>query len=1130
MKRNHHLIILFLLLSLLATHSIADERIYKATRAADSKWAFVGGSACCDCVCDSEGKLPTDFPSTDIHAVTFYLMASRSSSVFDKIKVGPTKLKLILGISQSVALTAARSTEIMDPVKHTWYVTFTFSPPVKVGPGSTWKLLDGDGTWKSAAVAHTSDKPSGGLPGKFITKNCQYAKTENHWYSVKFDFAAAEPVPSEGLKIVEKARYDISVQLNGKEIYSAPMFDVGIVKSFKNIDGSNVDVLVENAGGNICQTYSCRIISWRPDGQYKISDKFGNCQGPKISQEGNKIYLAFESYTMRHSGKTAPAQNWVYENGVLRKAALPGLYPRPVLQSPQKNAVMPQENNPDCPKGYIWNFSWTIPDPQNIKHYQIRVTKPWLKDPILKENVHEPKFVWSSCTPIKYEDLERWRWQVRAFYRDEKWSEWSDGNDFHVAEPTTIKGIVSDTSGNALVDVTVTEAVSGKSVLSGSDGSFRISDLTPDTQASITFSKDGYFDQSRDITLKRGSNPASAKLSPAAELRCTILDQSKNPIWGVTVEVAGTQKSEVTTEDGTCTISELPADVQSEIICSLVGYQTKRDFETLTQGSNALTIVMTALAYIRGYVTDADGQTIAGAAAAVEGTDKSCLTGETGYYKLQFFTPDTQVTVTFSKDDYLGKSEQITLQPGENFLSISLGLPASVSGIITDEGGGIISGVTVSVEGTEISSSSQADGYYNISGLAPNTPVTVIFSKDGYLKKNQDITLQTGANSLSIVLGLSASVSGTVTDGAGNVLSNVTVRIDGTDISATTGDDGSYTISELKPDDQLTVLFSKDGYLDTSGQITLQPGDNPLSKSLYLMSSVSGVITDEEGGVMDGVTVSIQGTDISSSSGADGNYEISDLTPNTQVTVIFSKDGYVTRSLDKTLQPGTNSLPAMLELSTAYIAGIVKDIGDYIVSTATVTIEGTDKSATTGDDGSYTISGLSQGTQVNVMFKKDGYLDLTKDLTLNEGENSLSVSLIPPPETVYLEGFPKTEYGNDHPEIEFSRFLNDYKIVGEWKDDSRRQQWQLKINSAWLYLDYENQKVILNLWVYTDNRSDKVNFYLRTYTYRYVGWSMQKVLGPWKLLAQKKMPSRWSFIRYIWFADDPGWQPVYIKK
>jgi PKD repeat protein len=180
------------------------DRIYQAARDKTSELVFVGGSACCNCVVDSVGSLPDDFPVAEVNSVTFYLLASRSSSVYNRIQVGKTRLKLILGDSQVEAETQELSSAAADPVSHTWYVQFNFDPLVSVGPGTEWKLLDGDGTWKSAAIAHTSSKESGGLPGKYITKNCQYARTEDAWYSVKFDFLEAQPVP-EPLSVTASA-------------------------------------------------------------------------------------------------------------------------------------------------------------------------------------------------------------------------------------------------------------------------------------------------------------------------------------------------------------------------------------------------------------------------------------------------------------------------------------------------------------------------------------------------------------------------------------------------------------------------------------------------------------------------------------------------------------------------------------------------------------------------------------------------------------------------------------------------------------------------------------------------------------------------------------------------------------
>lgn len=262
------------------------EKIYQATRDKTSKLVFVGGSACCNCVVDSVGSLPDDFPATEVNSVTFYLLASRSNSVYNRIKVGKTRLKLILGNSQVEAETQELSSEMMDPVRHKWYVRFNFDPPVSVGPGTEWKLLDGDGTWKSAAIAHTSSQASGGLPGKYITKNCQYARTEDAWYSVKFDFSAAQPAPSplSASSSVSKASGNIPLSLDftGSATGGTPPytyywdFGDGSTSSSQNpfhiystAGTYNVSLTVTDSQNNESSS-SLTITSTTPESQYHV--------------------------------------------------------------------------------------------------------------------------------------------------------------------------------------------------------------------------------------------------------------------------------------------------------------------------------------------------------------------------------------------------------------------------------------------------------------------------------------------------------------------------------------------------------------------------------------------------------------------------------------------------------------------------------------------------------------------------------------------------------------------------------------------------------------------------------------------------------------------------------------------
>lgn len=436
------------------SYTQTNERFYQASDERQSGFGFVGGSSCCNCILESWGNLPADFPKTNVHSVTFFLLNSQTVSLYTQRKIGPTKLKLTLGEATSIADTVAFKDTIMLPVKHRALVIFKFPSPVPVGPGTLWKILDGDNNWRSAAIAHASNKPSGGLPAKHKTSNCQYARTEDAWFSVKFNFGPSLPEPTQGLKIVKTPPFGYAVLLNGKEIYRAGVEDLSIYKSYQ-IAGENVDVLADYAGGNICLSFRYTIINWRSDGTYSVSEKFGNCSGPEIRQEGEKLLLSFKSYTGRITGKVYPAETWEYSYGEVKKVAVSSPHPKITLQSPAGEDTLPQGNNPSCPTGFIWKFSWNPPsDASSIKHYEIRVTHIGLEKPFILEQPAKPAFTLRKCERIPENMRERWRWQVKAHYQDGSSGDWSDANEFKVASfdssGPSAPGLLSPTDGATL--------------------------------------------------------------------------------------------------------------------------------------------------------------------------------------------------------------------------------------------------------------------------------------------------------------------------------------------------------------------------------------------------------------------------------------------------------------------------------------------------------------------------------------------------------------------------------------------------------------------------------------------------------------------------------------------------------
>jgi regulation of enolase protein 1 (concanavalin A-like superfamily) len=170
-------------------------KLYIASGKVKQNWPFAGGSSCCGCRIEHYGTLPNNFPRREVSAVTFYLPASRSNSYYTKIKSGPNRLDLVMGNRRASAMSRELPAVETTPVKHKWLLTFEFNPPVPAEPGMVWRLMDGDNNIYSAVLLHASEyataaDKANALPGKYKTSNCQYARTDDVWYSVKFDFVS----------------------------------------------------------------------------------------------------------------------------------------------------------------------------------------------------------------------------------------------------------------------------------------------------------------------------------------------------------------------------------------------------------------------------------------------------------------------------------------------------------------------------------------------------------------------------------------------------------------------------------------------------------------------------------------------------------------------------------------------------------------------------------------------------------------------------------------------------------------------------------------------------------------------------------------------------------------------------
>jgi serine/threonine protein kinase len=165
--------------------STPSSLVYVSSGQRESGNGYAGGSSCCGCQVRHYGRLPADFPAGEVSALTFYLSSSLKDSYYTRVSSGSTRLRLVLGERESAA-TSVPASDDEGPSQARWSITFTFDPPARVAAETEWQLVDGDENLYSAVLLHSSDVADDGLPGKYEVSGCQYTRTIDMWYSVRF--------------------------------------------------------------------------------------------------------------------------------------------------------------------------------------------------------------------------------------------------------------------------------------------------------------------------------------------------------------------------------------------------------------------------------------------------------------------------------------------------------------------------------------------------------------------------------------------------------------------------------------------------------------------------------------------------------------------------------------------------------------------------------------------------------------------------------------------------------------------------------------------------------------------------------------------------------------------------------
>lgn len=234
--------------------------------------------------------------------------------------------------------------------------------------------------------------------------------------------------------------------------------------------------------------------------------------------------------------------------------------------------------------------------------------------------------------------------------------------------------------------------------------------------------------------------------------------------------------------------------------------------------------------------------------------EESKTTGTAGSYS--FEVAEGEYTLTFAKDGYVTQTKTVNTDDavsGKVTLNVSMAAVQKeyvvISGKVTDADGAALKGAVISGSALESSVTTDADGAYTLPQLEKGS-YSFTVSMNGYTSQTvsvseSDITGDTYTLNIQLTAIPAeelVTVSGTVTaDYPSGALSGVTVSAGAGYASATTGENGAYSLSLTSGD--YTLTFSKEGYDKKTQSVTASDftdGACTLDVSLVLSQVLAG--------------------------------------------------------------------------------------------------------------------------------------------------------------------------------------------------------------------------------------------------------------------------------------------------
>lgn len=343
-------------------------------------------------------------------------------------------------------------------------------------------------------------------------------------------------------------------------------------------------------------------------------------------------------------------------------------------------------------------------------------------------------------------------------------------------------------------------------------------------------------------------------------------------------------------------------------------------------------------------------------------------------YTTESFTPLQTFSVTNNLTNVTNSNNSTTASESTTY-----------SASLTADTGYTISNVTVTMGGTDITSSAYSNGVINIGNVTGNIVITASATLNVYSITNS-LTNVTNSNQATTI-NHGNSYSATLTMPSGYNMQSVSIQMGGVDITSSVYSNNNISISSVTGNIIITAVATNQVTYSITNNLSNVTNSNA-SVSIIQGTSYSATLTPSTHYELQTANVSVLmgGTDVTATV-YDGSNKTISIPSVTGALVINATATIITHTITNTLTHTTNSNNAVsANDGSSYSGTLTADTG-YNISSVSVTMGGVDITSTAYNNGVITISSVTGDIVIECVSTAVVY-SITNNLTNATSDNA----------------------------------------------------------------------------------------------------------------------------------------------